>query len=81
MKETNNSSDDFIVSPCDCRGSCRSVHFSCLQTWSQRKAIIVDKNTKATNYHVGKLFCEICKSKYPRFFIKDDKVYELCQLR
>lgn len=62
---SDESESDPLISPCNCKGSCRLIHVGCLRTWINSK---VKKELKgiAVSYNFTKFECEICKSPFPK---------------
>lgn len=67
-----------LLSACQCDGSMRFIHFSCLKHWisekMQRKEIDMPGVGKIYTYTWKQFECEICKHAYPLTFkskIKD----------
>ena len=55
-----------LIIPCNCTGTMRYIHFSCLQIWLKSKAVIKYKeNDVCANYSLKEIECELCKSKLP----------------
>ena len=58
------TSDNFLVSPCKCKGSCASIHLLCLKQWIQSK-ICKETQGIVDSYNFTKFECEICKDPFP----------------
>lgn len=61
-----------LLSACQCDGSMRFIHFSCLKHWimekMQRKEIEIPGIGKIFTYNWKQFECEICKHAYPLTF-------------
>jgi hypothetical protein len=67
--------NDNLISVCDCKGSLKYIHPTCLQQWIKSKADIRYKYI-SPNYFIITLenfFCEICKKSFPIVVRRDDK--------
>ena len=68
--------DDPLISPCNCKGSCRLIHVGCLRTWINSK---VKKEIKGIvqSYNFTKFECEICKFPFPQMVRYNNKAVEM----
>ena len=77
LEETD--SEDFLISPCECKGSCEKVHIGCLKEWLSQK---VKRNfTNFAEYYSFKDFiCELCKAPLPLSILKGGRSLELINI-
>lgn len=68
--------DDMLVAVCTCSGTGRYIHLECLRVWIQHKMSKM-RHSDGAFYQTSLLFCQICKSKFPRAIIKNGKTYGL----
>jgi hypothetical protein len=61
------TSEDPLISLCNCTGSVRYIHYGCLQKWLYTRLKI--KENKNVMTIKCKLYCEICKSPLPSKFL------------
>lgn len=61
-----------IISPCKCKGSCESVHVSCLMLWLQIKVTRQDSILIST-YNLSKFECELCKHPLPNKILAENR--------
>ena len=55
--------ENCLISPCNCTGSMKYIHETCLKEWLEGKKHM--KETEIVNSYIWKnLECEICKSSY-----------------
>jgi hypothetical protein len=55
-----------LVSPCNCLGGIKYIHFSCLQTWLKSKIKSKNDHTQlCLSYEIKQIDCELCKSTLP----------------
>ena len=54
--------DDPLISPCKCKGSMSSLHFSCLKTWLHGK-VHYKETERVNSYNWKFLECELCKTR------------------
>jgi hypothetical protein len=70
---------DPLISPCNCNGSMKYIHLSCL-----KNSIKLKYHKKSNNYYDMFLFqnysCEICLSMYPKYIIYKTQVYFLIDI-
>lgn len=50
-----------LFTPCQCTGTCKSIHVECLKQWVKKK---VDRESHENPYELSQSECEICKFKY-----------------
>lgn len=62
IEETENG---FLCDPCDCKGSCKYVHFDCLKNWIKSKVKCKVGNSTSV-YSWKKSDCELCKKSLPK---------------
>ena len=71
--------NDPLVSPCNCSGSMKYIHLSCL-----KNSIKLKVHTKQEEFYQMILFhnycCEICLSMYPKYITYKSKVYYLIDI-
>jgi hypothetical protein len=77
--------NDDLLSVCDCKGTLKYIHQTCLQMWLKSKAEIRYKYI-SPNYFIIMLegfYCEICKKTFPLIVRKEngDHIYLLDVLR
>ena len=64
LDEENTEKNPLISSPCNCSGSVKYMHISCLQQWI--KSQITEKKTDSVSSYIWKEFrCDVCKANYP----------------
>eukprot|EP00331_Platyophrya_macrostoma_P007568 CAMPEP_0176425466 /NCGR_PEP_ID=MMETSP0127-20121128/11403_1 /TAXON_ID=938130 /ORGANISM="Platyophrya macrostoma, Strain WH" /LENGTH=444 /DNA_ID=CAMNT_0017806627 /DNA_START=17 /DNA_END=1351 /DNA_ORIENTATION=+ len=56
--------DEFLVNPCNCKGTSEHVHVKCLQDWISSK-IKKKEHPGVTCTYWKKLICEVCKISLP----------------
>ncbi len=70
---------DPLISPCNCSGSMKYIHLSCL-----KNSIKLKYHQKKSEYYEMFLFqnyhCEICLSTYPKYIIYKTKIYYLIDI-
>ena len=70
---------DPLISPCNCSGTMKYIHLSCL-----KKSIKLKYNKKSTNSLEMFLFqnyaCEICLTPYPKYIVYKTNVYYLIDI-
>lgn len=68
--------DDFMMTPCQCRGSCATVHYNCLKHWVSSKIQPINdyRNERLTSYSLKNLKCEICKSSFPTAILTPNSI-------
>ena len=68
-----------LIAPCNCTGSSRYIHLSCLKDWLGRSRFDYDQqNCLTTIYKVSS--CELCKAKYPDQININDEKYEIFEI-
>ena len=72
--------DEFLVNPCDCKGTSEFVHIKCLQDWISSK-VKKKVNPGVTCSYWKKLNCEVCKLPLPDLCDIDDKGVELIPIQ
>lgn len=65
-----------LVTVCTCSGTGKYIHLECLREWIQHKLKKM-RDSDGAFYQTSLLFCEICKSKFPKAIIKNGKTYGL----
>ena len=77
--QSESSIEDPLISPCNCSGSMKYIHLSCL-----KNSIKLKYYKKSEEYYDIFLFhnysCEICLSIYPKYILYKTKVYFLIDL-
>lgn len=76
MEEESPDSDP-LIAPCNCSGSTALVHIECLTRWVTTKMKKQKSPEEGGMYELQRLFCEICKKKFPKLIIKGNKKYSL----
>lgn len=61
--------DNFLISPCKCKGSCEVVHAECLKMWINSK-IKKEVFGVVSTYNFSKFQCELCNEPFPRKVLK-----------
>ena len=64
--------DEFLVNPCNCKGTSEFVHIKCLQDWISSK-VKKKVNPGVTCTYWKKLNCEVCKTSLPDIVDAGDK--------
>ncbi|KAF4659740.1 hypothetical protein FOL47_007466 [Perkinsus chesapeaki] len=61
--------DDPMIAPCNCSGSIRYVHLSCLRRWINGRLDLPDESDALATCHFfyKQLSCELCKQVYPTY--------------
>ncbi|EGR29443.1 hypothetical protein IMG5_155500 [Ichthyophthirius multifiliis] len=73
------SEENFLINPCNCKGSCEFVHFECLKGWINSKL----KVRKLDNVQIiswKKSDCEICKTQLPKHIKYKNQIKDLIQI-
>ena len=77
--QSESSITDPLISPCNCSGSMKYIHLSCL-----KNSIKLKYHKKSEEYYDMFLFqnynCEICLSMYPKYIIYKTQVYYLIDI-
>jgi E3 ubiquitin-protein ligase DOA10 len=68
--------EDPLISPCQCKGSLKKIHVGCLRTWINSR-VKKDINDIATSYNFTKFECEICKYPFPKIVKMNSKEIEM----
>ena len=79
VEESPEDRSDFLVSPCNCKGSCRYIHFNCLKKWISMK-LSLKPNLNALIYYWKRLECELCQTPLPKKYSLEDKMHELVDI-
>lgn len=69
MEDIDANQEDFLIQPCDCKGSCSTVHYSCLKRWISKK-IGFNRGAKVSIIDFKNFKCEICKANLPKIIIE-----------
>eukprot|EP00340_Litonotus_pictus_P010907 CAMPEP_0170539480 /NCGR_PEP_ID=MMETSP0209-20121228/103959_1 /TAXON_ID=665100 ORGANISM="Litonotus pictus, Strain P1" /NCGR_SAMPLE_ID=MMETSP0209 /ASSEMBLY_ACC=CAM_ASM_000301 /LENGTH=471 /DNA_ID=CAMNT_0010841421 /DNA_START=18 /DNA_END=1430 /DNA_ORIENTATION=+ len=72
--------NDTLIQPCDCSGSMRYIHYSCLQQWLKSRSANIKKSTttSASGYFLKtSLDCELCKKSIPDRIKQKEKVFNI----
>lgn len=64
FSEENTRDEPIITSPCECSGSIKYIHLTCLRQWL-RNQLIERKNEYFHSYSWQELKCDVCNSPYP----------------
>ena len=76
----SNSNFSPLICPCNCTGSMKYIHLSCLQKW------LLSKKQYTTNkkfdyiiytYTSEQVQCELCKTYFPDFYKINDNLYDI----
>ena len=61
-----NTTNDYFISPCDCKGSL-GFHYLCLLKWIKEKCVIELKEINKYEYtlELKNFFCEVCTKVFP----------------
>jgi hypothetical protein len=77
--QTESTITDPLISPCNCSGTMKYIHLSCL-----KNSIKLKYHKKSETYYDMFLFqnysCEICLTVYPKYIIYKTKVYYLIDI-
>ena len=77
--QSESSITDPLISPCNCSGSMKYIHLSCL-----KNSIKLKYHKKSEEYYDIFLFqnynCEICLSMYPKYIIYKTQIYYLIDI-
>lgn len=65
--DDSDSPEDLLLNPCQCMGSCGTIHLQCLREWVSIKKLIKYKD-EFTEIDFSKIKCEICKSPFYSMF-------------
>lgn len=57
--------DDYLINPCQCKGSIESVHLGCLRHWIRGRLNIAEGS--GGSYFYQSQACELCKTGYPTY--------------
>ena len=71
--------ENLLITPCNCKGSERHVHFKCLKDWINKKV----KNTPKVNVldiNFTELNCELCRTQWPSKVKCGEKTVELISI-
>jgi hypothetical protein len=70
--------DSPLIYPCNCSGSMKYIHLSCLQQWLKSKLIVKStSNEFCTSYNLRQIECELCKAILPDYVKHKDKLLEI----
>ena len=77
------SNADFspLITPCNCTGSSKYIHLSCLQKWLKSKVELYYKHKQKNNimaFQLNPVKCEICKEFFPDYCKLNNYLYEIC---
>ena len=68
-----------LISPCNCNGSMKYIHYKCLKNCIEANLII--KNEEYYKYYYWKKYCcEICQKEYPKYLKIKELLYPLIDL-
>ena len=66
-----------LITPCNCSGSMKFIHFSCLQTWLKSKIVVKSTITEnCSSYSLKQIECELCKVVFPDFVKYKGKLFD-----
>jgi len=58
--------DSPLITPCNCAGTMRFIHFCCMQQWLKSKIVVKSTVTdNCTSYSLKQIECELCKAIFP----------------
>ena len=77
---TNNNP---LLSPCNCKGSMKYIHYLCLKNWLNSKIeedIVVNEDNEIPiiTYNRKDINCELCKSKLPDYVKYNGAYFNIC---
>ena len=72
----DSTADNFLISPCKCKGSCEGVHVQCLKQWIDSK-VKKEVTGMVVSYNFTKFECEICKEPFPRMVTRSSNNFSL----
>jgi hypothetical protein len=72
-------SDDPFFSPCNCAGTMKFIHVTCLQRWLKSK-LHVKQTAFSTSVYWKTLECELCKATFPTSFQVEGKKYDIVEI-
>jgi len=67
-----------LISPCNCSGSMKYIHYQCLSCWLQSK-MVVRSFQDFQLFHWKALECELCKKPLPRVYTSEGTSMSLCK--
>jgi hypothetical protein len=70
------SEEDPLLSVCNCIGSVKYIHFSCLQSWVISRSTVKQKDDLLTTIKC-RLYCELCKTPLPSKYLRKFKKFIL----
>ena len=74
------SPDDPLLQPCNCSGSMKYIHLSCLKQWlNTRMCVKIDSLMGCSIYMEKSIECELCKTKYPDCIRHKGQLYPLIE--
>ena len=74
----DNTDDSPLIQPCQCSGSMKYIHLSCLRKWIETTLCIkIYSNEHYAQYSLKSIECELCKAKFPDMIRHNGKLYEL----
>ena len=74
------SNDNPLISPCNCKGSMKYIHYICLKNWLNSKIeseIDQSSENNTITYNTKDLSCELCKAKFPDYVKTNNKLYNI----
>ena len=75
-----NSAKNPLISPCQCKGTMKWVHFTCLQSWLQEK-VEMTEDELVLIYIWKELKCELCKTTFKLNYFIDNKWVHLLEIK
>ena len=72
--------EEFLVNPCNCKGTSEYVHIKCIQDWISSK-VKKRANPGVTCSYWKKLNCEVCKLPLPDLVDVGDKGVEMIPIQ
>jgi pSer/pThr/pTyr-binding forkhead associated (FHA) protein len=76
----SNSNFSPLISPCNCTGSMKYIHLSCLQKWLLSKKQYTTKNKFDFIFYIyttEQIQCELCKVYFPDFYKINGILYDI----
>ena len=75
----NSDMDNPLISPCNCNGSMKYIHYKCLKNCIE--ANLIKKKEEYYKYYYWKNYCcEICQKEYPKYLKIKELLYPLIDL-
>ena len=71
--------ENYLISPCKCKGSCEMVHVDCLKMWINSK-VKKEVSGVVTTYNFTKVECELCKEPFPRKVVRKNEAIQMLEI-